>query len=312
MPRDYPIFPLPDPPQRTLIPEVMGSKEKVWLRHLHSGRYVMLKLAREGSGEDWSEKVAYEIARLLGVPCPRVELARSGQRDAVLCWDFLGRTRAHGAPFSLVHGNELLLQKDPDYPTSGTYEVSEHTIGAVAHALRGLGHRVRPAVLASGRDAFSAFVGYLLLDALIGNTDRHHENWAVVSGPGAAGAAPVTLLSPSYDHASSLGRELSDEKRARRLGGAGRGTLEDYAKRAVSAFWADDKSHKLTPLQALAAAGTRRAEAFSVWLGRLHAISTDRLAAVIERVPAGRLSALGKRFTLELLRYNRAEILKLS
>ena len=24
------------------------------------------------------------------------------------------------------------------------------------------------------------FAGYLLLDALIGNTDRHHENWAVM------------------------------------------------------------------------------------------------------------------------------------
>ena len=65
-------------------------------------------------------------------------------------------------------------------------------------------------------DGFDMFVGYLMLDALIGNTDRHHENWGIMTGRGRP-----QVLAPTYDHASSLGRELSDQKRQARMGNSG-------------------------------------------------------------------------------------------
>ncbi len=64
---------------------------------------------------------------------------------------------------------------------------------------------------------------YLVLDALIGNTDRHHENWGflgqvLVNIDEVSEAARLVKqggydIAPSFDHASSLGRELPDEKR---------------------------------------------------------------------------------------------------
>ena len=53
---------------------------------------------------------------------------------------------------------------------------------------------------------------YIVLDALIGNTDRHHENWALLRKKINNKWSGQT--SPSFDHASSLGRELEDRKRA--------------------------------------------------------------------------------------------------
>ena len=32
-------------------------------------------------------------------------------------------------------------------------------------------------------EAVDVFVGYLMFDAWIANTDRHHENWALVVSP---------------------------------------------------------------------------------------------------------------------------------
>ena len=61
---------------------------------------------------------------------------------------------------------------------------------------------------------------YALLDGLIGNTDRHHENWMVAYVP--EGNDTVLRSMPSFDHASSLGRELADERR-RESPGIGRG-----------------------------------------------------------------------------------------
>ena len=52
---------------------------------------------------------------------------------------------------------------------------------------------------------------YALLDGLIGNTDRHHENW-MVDYIYYQGDQRYKVF-PSFDHASSLGRELAEERR---------------------------------------------------------------------------------------------------
>jgi hypothetical protein len=62
----------------------MGTKVKYWLRYPTSGRRVMVKYARQGTGEDWSEKLAYELARRLFIPCPRVELFAAASGRGVL------------------------------------------------------------------------------------------------------------------------------------------------------------------------------------------------------------------------------------
>lgn len=63
-------------------------------------------------------------------------------------------------------------------------------------------------------DGFDVFVGYLLLDALIANQDRHEQNWAVLTPQL---TDQPERLAPSYDHASSLGFNLLDDKRERYL-----------------------------------------------------------------------------------------------
>ncbi len=302
--RPYPIFELEavSEPRRTRSAETMGTKEKFWLENPQSGQRVMVKLAREGTGEDWSEKLAFEIGKRCSVSCARIDLARVAGRPAVLCWDFLPRRRRlQGADPSLIHGNELLLRRDADYPAEQRYRVLKHTLPAIMEVLEGCGPARARRGFAFGKDAFDSFVGYLMLDALIGNTDRHHENWAVVSTRGPNGHR--LALAPSYDHASSLGRELDDVKRQGRLDSSGRGTLPEYVKRGHSALYGQDGA-KLTPFDALLEAGRLRPGAFAGWQTLFARATFDLLSAELEAVPASRLSAVGKRFTRELLRYN--------
>ncbi len=47
----------------------------------------------------------------------------------------------------------------------------------------------------------------MVLDALIGNVDRHHENWGLVGHPETDQQGNRTFLvyvAPTYDHASCL------------------------------------------------------------------------------------------------------------
>jgi hypothetical protein len=271
---------------------------------------VLLKLARPNTGEDWSEKVAFELAKHLRIPCPRVELAQWEQRWGVLCWDFLGRHYCKGVRSSvqsLIHGNELLLDRDPTYPAKESYRVPAHAISAVYDVLRNVDHMGHENILGDERGSgFDMFVGYLMLDALIGNTDRHHENWGVVPARG-----QPRILAPTYDHASSLGRELSDAKRQARLEDSGQGTVESYALKTTAAFWSEAEGKLLTPREALLAAGRIRPQALAAWQSRFATLPVDTLGSIVDRIPDLRLGSVGKRFTLEFLRYNLQAILEL-
>jgi hypothetical protein len=46
-----------------------------------------------------------------------------------------------------------------------------------------------------------------MLDAWIGNGDRHHLNWGLVRNKLTPNIIETIHLAPTYDHASSLGRE---------------------------------------------------------------------------------------------------------
>lgn len=95
-------------------------------------------------------------------------------------------------------------------------------------------------------NAADVFMGYLLLDTLVSNQDRHHENWGLVT------LSNKLHLAPTFDHASSLGRNKTDEKRLDRLNTRDTGNnVKSYVKRAKSALYENPASQPpLTTLDA--------------------------------------------------------------
>ena len=55
--------------------ELMGTKPKFWFNHRQLGR-CLFKNSRPGTGEDWAEKAAAELATILHLPCARYEMAK--------------------------------------------------------------------------------------------------------------------------------------------------------------------------------------------------------------------------------------------
>lgn len=142
---------------RDLI-EPMGTKRKFWFTGADGARW-LFKYSRPQTGEHWSEKIAAEIGALLGIPAARVELAMCDGSPGACSQSFLPRESA------LVHGNELLQELDQTYPVTELRGVSKHTVDAVFGQLLTVDPPIgSPATLS----AADCFVGYLLLDALIG------------------------------------------------------------------------------------------------------------------------------------------------
>jgi hypothetical protein len=61
-------------------------------------------------------------------------------------------------------------------------------------------------------DPVSWWARVLTFDALIGNTDRHPENWGFLKAVGDAGATPVWALTPPFDNGTSLGYEFPESQ----------------------------------------------------------------------------------------------------
>jgi hypothetical protein len=278
--------------------EPIGSKEKFWFRD--GSDFWLFKQARANTGENWAEKIAAELAGLLGLPHAQVELATHEGSLGIVTTNFTNLR----IPSVLVHGNELLFMLDKDYPKSGRFHVSEHTVKAVRGALKlmdvTLPHFDWPDEV---RSAWDGFIGYLLLDALIANTDRHHQNWGVIAS---SDANYSITLAPTYDHASSLGRELEDEARVQRLTTRdSRGNVAAYASRARSALYGDEGGSPLSPVEAFATAASLSPEAGRSWLLRLPRVDAAA-QGIVDRVPGPIMSDPARRFALALLHENRS------
>lgn len=121
----------------------------------------------------------------------------------------------------MQHGALLLADLLPDFATRSK-ERSGHTLDNIETDLRD----VDAPAGSGGLSAFEVFAGYLVLDALAANQDRHEENWAVLRP--LPGEGRLTLAG-SYDHGSSLGFNLTDSRRQMHLD---RGDVPVFASKA--------------------------------------------------------------------------------
>lgn len=293
----FDILTIPDEVRDDLEP--LGTKPKFWFRN-KAGISCLFKEARPNTGEDWAEKIACELARLLGLPHAEYDLAEWRGRAGVVCPSFV----PNGG--HLEHGNELLAAVVPDYPQAQFYEVRSYTLDRVLDVLERSHiymplpqHWQAPAGMASPVDVF---VGYLMFDAWIANQDRHHENWGVITIPGSG-----THLAPSYDHASSLGAIEADYVRQDRLTTRDRRrSLAHYVRRARSAFYrVPDAPRTMSTVEAFEYAARRRPRAAHIWLTRLTDIDVSHHVQVLfERIPSARLSRHAPAFAMRMLELN--------
>jgi hypothetical protein len=298
----YPIITV-DPASED-VQEPLGSKPKYWFTG-GDGRRMLFKAEKRGTGEDWAEKIASELAALLGLPRVPYDLAveLGTGTIGVVC------ETCAPPPAALVLANELLVGLDPAYPADGSkYKVKAHTVDAVVEALKTLGPPPAAWFVAAPHGIDSAvdvFIGYALLDAWIANTDRHHENW------GALRMNTELLLAPTFDHGAALARNLDDADRAARLATKDkRRQLPAYARKARSALYETVTSARpLSTVAAWAAIAARAPAAANIWLQQLSNIDDTTIEQVVAEVPPHRMTDVSRKFTLALIAENRRRLL---
>lgn len=229
-----------------------------------------------------SEHIAHELATLIGVPTASIRLARRGDRWGCISKDVRARSEdLQSGDVFLAGIPDLHYVPNVERPSNRT----GHDLDSIGQVLEG----VDPPESGDGVTALQVFAGYLVLDAWIGNTDRHAENWAVLLGMSSG------RLAPSFDHGSSLASGRDD----RFLSGA---DPLKFSRGAMARKFDQGKNVRLVDL-ALGAV----ARWGGPWTTRLGLVDDARVHDIVDTAP--RMSDLRRTFLHRMLDENRRRMI---
>ncbi|WP_434939312.1 HipA domain-containing protein [Shewanella sp. HL-SH8] len=290
--------------------EQMGTKSKFWYTDSNTGEEYLFKSTHTEDGygrqivrkgEDWAEKIACEIAEKLGIPHAQYDLAiYNGQRG-------IRSKKFTSTGENMFFGNQLI--EHVVVKINATLETGQRsqTVDRVQVILDRLIQNPPKGWISTDniKSASDVFMGYLLLDTLVSNQDRHNENWAMIADK------DTITLAPSFDHAASLGRNESLEKIRVKLTSKDVGQqIHAYVSRSKSYFY--NGNQRLKTLEAFWLFGMSSKTATIEWLSRLEKVEVIDFLNIIKRIPNSVMDDLEKEFCLEILIINRARILRLN
>ena len=264
--------------------EDMGSKDKFWYLHPKDGIDWLFKYPYRNTGGHWAEKIAAEVANLLEIPHARVELGIFEKNRGSVTKSFTQEDR------NLILGNQMLAGTLHNYDYSKKRHHSSHTLANIWKVMDRVFEKPEAAERAKRRIA-----EYLVLDAVIGNVDRHHENWgSLLRWRRTEDVWDLDLsVAPSFDHASSLGREFKDTKRDLKLAENGIGAYVEKGRGKIC--WSEDDRHFPSPLELVRRATRQYSGLFFPALTKLENLDMENLNDLVHRVPDDWMSPTAKK-----------------
>ncbi|SHJ23573.1 hypothetical protein SAMN05444401_2582 [Clostridium amylolyticum] len=166
-----------------------GASEKNWLINPETKQKGIFKFPKgvdtgNPTGEYWAEKLASQLAVILGIECAKVDIGTYRGRVGSMSYMILNYNE------ELIEGIQYItnIYKEYDQDKFIDYKTEEpYSINMILKSIEETGLE-------------KDFLTIPIFDALIGNSDRHHSNWGIVKNK----INGEIRISPLYDNGSSL------------------------------------------------------------------------------------------------------------
>lgn len=199
---DFPVY--PEGAREKLL--VLAPEHPQYDFLIGNHRYLFKLSPDRCPDQYWTEIIAYIIGEALGVIVPPAYIAidsGTGNCGALIEW-FIGDSEIY------VPGGDYLSSLIEGYDRK---KGRQHNMDSIAQVMQEL----------EVHEWKTWWTNTLLFDALIGNTDRHQDNWGVLT------RGSVSQMAPAFDNGTSLGYELSPDRMTELC--AGRRSMEGYIAR---------------------------------------------------------------------------------
>ena len=167
-----------------------------FLRKNH--RYLFKRSSPKYAEQFWVEIIAYIIGNKMGIPVPSAFVAydiEKNQSGALIEW-FLERVTLLGDEI-YTPGGDYCQQYIPNFDRKKGKQHNFETISLIFNEL--------------GMSWKSYWAKTLLFDTLIGNTDRHQDNWGTIVTPLQGSFLKKIRIAPVFDNGTSMGHEIPSE-----------------------------------------------------------------------------------------------------
>lgn len=184
-----------------VFPQGARAKDAVFAPYLPSEsvlvpnkRYLFKRSEKRYPDQFWGEVIAYRVGCLLGLSVPPAFVAynsNSGYCASLIEWFY-----NDGSELFILAG-DFLQKIQPDFDRK---RGAQHNLQTNSKLMKALSLNKFLET-----DWRQWWVDALLFDALIGNTDRHQDNWGLIFYTSATESK--CRLSPLFDNGTSLGHE---------------------------------------------------------------------------------------------------------
>lgn len=172
------------------LSEGSGRSEKIWLKNPVDGRIGLFKYTKsETTTEHISEKIAELLAEKIGLKTAHIDIGT--YHDRIGCMSYL--INANGE--ILVEGVTLITKYYPDYDQEKLWDFIKNEYYSLEMIFKAV----------SEYNLQDDIIKMVIFDSIIGNSDRHHSNWAILQ------KGTETRICPLYDNGSSLCFCLSED-----------------------------------------------------------------------------------------------------
>lgn len=257
-----------------------GSRLKRIAIDKKTNEEIYFKYERYNCTESCSEKISYEIARVLGYPCAHIEFGEDEKgKIGILNYLFIKR-------------------EEEEHDDAKSYINRDSTERKYFYTIQ----NIKNCLDKIDRSLFNDFLKIMVFDALVGETDRHEENWGIIKKNG------KYKISPLYDNGCNLLREFKNEQLATQYYDEKK-DFNSYIKRAKSVIYKDDHSRRYNLFGLIEYLYQRYPNQIKQEIDNLRKLTTEKIEEITNKVPSKLLTEKHKMYIIIYLK-KRKEILE--
>lgn len=243
-----------------------------------SKKIIMFKYERENyeCSEACSEKMAYEIAKVLEYKCAKIELAKDTENNiGVLNYLFSDREKS-------PHTDIVTYLNKESNERSEYYTVSN----------------IKKTLDEIDKSLFQGFIRIMVFDALIGEQDRHEENWGITEKNG------KYSISPLYDNGDSLLREFKNKDTLKKFQN-GEKDFDAYINRSKTLIYKEDNKKRYKHFELIDFLNKNYHEIVKTEIDNLNKLTDNDIDLIVNRIPSELLTNSQKEYIICYLRKRR-------